>query len=98
MKPNRNAMTLILAAAMLAGGVAACSSTPTSESTGEYIDDAAITAHVKTALANVETYRGVVSLSGFVDSREMASRAVAAAQQVNGVKSVKNDMQVKPSS
>jgi hypothetical protein len=35
MKPNRNAMTLILAAAMLAGGVAACSSTPTSESTGE---------------------------------------------------------------
>jgi hyperosmotically inducible periplasmic protein len=108
MKPQRNTMTLLLAAAMLAGGVAACTSTPTTESMGEYVDDAAVTAHVKTALAkaegvnwtaiDVETYRGVVSLSGFVDSNDMASRAVAAAEEVRGVKSVKNDMQVKPAS
>lgn len=108
MKPKRDAITLLLAAAMLAGGVAACTSTPTKQSFGEYVDDAAITARVKTALAkadsvdwtaiNVETYRGVVSLSGFVDSLEMANRAVAAAQQVDGVKSVMHDMRVKPAS
>jgi osmotically-inducible protein OsmY len=108
MIPKRNAMTLLIAAAMLAGGVAACTSTTTTESVGEYVDDAAVTARVKTALAkaedvnwvsiNVETYRGVVSFCGFVDSNDMASRAVAAAEKVSGVKSVKNDMQVKPAS
>jgi hyperosmotically inducible protein len=107
MNPQRPIALAILAAAMLAGGVA-CTSTSTKQSAGEYVDDAAVTARVKTALIqqsgvkaneiNVETYRGVVSLSGFVDSQDAASKAVAAAEKVGGVRSVKNDMRVKPAS
>lgn len=107
MNIQRSVLATVLAAAMLAGGVA-CTSTPTKQSAGEYIDDAAVTARVKTALIqepgmkataiNVETYRGVVSLSGFVDSQDMARKAVGVAQRVDGVRSVKNDMQVKPAS
>ncbi len=69
-------------------------------------DDAAITARVKSALAqasdlkgqdvNVDTYRGVVQLSGFVDDAAVAARAVAIAGKVPGVASVKNDMRIKP--
>jgi len=85
--------------------ITACAPTATRESPGEYADDAAVTAKVKTALLkepevkataiNVETFRGVVQLSGFVDTQEMADRAVAAASHVSGVKSVKNDMRLK---
>lgn len=107
MQTQRSIVLAVLAAAMLAGGVA-CAPTATRQSTGEYVDDAAVTARVKTALINepgikatainVETYRGVVSLSGFVDSTDMAQKAVSAAQKVGGVRSVKNDMRVKPAS
>lgn len=86
-------------------GAAACAPTATRESPGEYAGDAATTAKVKTALIrepgvkataiNVETFRGVVQLSGFVDTQDMADRAVAAASRVGGVKSVKNDMRLK---
>jgi hyperosmotically inducible protein len=96
---------LILAAA-LPVGMSACTPTTTRQSTGEYVDDAAVTARVKAALfqapqiqagsINVETYRGIVSLSGLVDSPETAAKAVKAAQAVNGVRSVKNDIRVKP--
>jgi len=86
MKPSKPILTTLLAAAVLAGG-AACAPTSTSTSTrespAEYTSDAALTARVKTALIsvpgvkstqiNVETARGVVSLSGFVDSQDMAS-------------------------
>jgi hyperosmotically inducible periplasmic protein len=95
----------LLFSAFLMAGIAACESTRTKQSAGEYADDAQITARVKTALlqapgvkstaVNVETFRGVVQLSGFVDSREMASNAIAAAQKVPGVKSVKDDMRIK---
>jgi hyperosmotically inducible protein len=44
---------------------------------------------------NVETYRGVVQLSGFADSEDQAAKAVTAAKKVNGVRSVKNDIRVK---
>jgi len=108
MRPKPSILTLVLAAALLAVGTSACTSTPTQQSVGEYVDDAAVTARVKTALAradqvdwtaiNVETYRGVVSLSGFVDSEEMAERAVMVASKVTGVKTVRNDMRVKPAS
>lgn len=97
-----------LAAAVLgiaALGMTACAPTATRESPGEYAGDAATTAKVKTALIresgvkanaiNVETFRGVVQLSGFVDTQDMADRAVAAASRVGGVKSVKNDMRLK---
>jgi hyperosmotically inducible protein len=88
--------------------IAGCASTPTARSTGEVIDDTAITARVKKALidepevnaasVNVTTYRGVVQLSGFVDSEKMARRALEATRSVSGVRSVKDDMHVKPQS
>ncbi len=75
------------------------------ESTGEYIDDAVITARVKAAVLeeptlksaeiNVETFKGVVQLTGFVRSRAAINKAVKVAKAVKGVKSVKNDMILK---
>ncbi|MHB8765567.1 MAG: BON domain-containing protein [Deferrisomatales bacterium] len=85
---------------------AGCASTPTRQSTGEYVDDSAVTAKVKAELGadkmasllqiSVGTYKGVVQLSGFVNSREAAEHAVAIAQKVNGVREVKNSLVVKP--
>jgi osmotically-inducible protein OsmY len=82
-----------------------CASTAKSEGTGEYVDDSVVTAKVKTAILeqpnlksaeiNVETFKGVVQLSGFVSSQASADSAVKVAQGVGGVKSVKNDMRVK---
>jgi osmotically-inducible protein OsmY len=75
------------------------------ESTGEYVDDAVITTKVKAAVLgesslksaeiNVETYKGIVQLTGFVRSRADIDKAVAVAHSVKGVNSVKNDMIVK---
>ena len=82
-----------------------CASTPKSEGTGEYLDDTVITGKVKTAIfneptlssaeINVETFKGVVQLSGFVSSAAAENTAVAVARNVAGVKSVKNDMRWK---
>ncbi len=83
----------------------ACASTRTHESTGEYVDDSVITAKVKAELAeddflksfqiSVETYKGVVQLSGFVNSKETVDKAEQIAASVEGVKSVKNNLIVK---
>lgn len=83
----------------------ACSSEPKRESAGEYIDDTVITTKVKAAILaddslkvseiNVETYKGVVQLSGFVASREDKSKAVRVAKDVKGVESVKDDIRIK---
>jgi hyperosmotically inducible protein len=80
----------------------ACAGNATQRSTGRYVDDASITAQVKTKLIddeavkarniNVETYKGVVQLTGFVESRAEANQAVALAEQVEGVMSVKDDL------
>jgi len=85
--------------------VVGCASTSRQEGTGEYVDDSVITAKVKAAILdeptlkvaeiNVETFKGVVQLSGFVSSQAAANKAVEAARGVHGVKSVKNDMRVK---
>ena len=82
-----------------------CASTQKHEGTGEYVDDSVITSKVKAAILheptlssaeiNVETFKGVVQLSGFVNSSADISKAVAVASGVGGVKSVKNDMQLK---
>jgi len=82
-----------------------CSSTPQKEGTGQYIDDTVITAKVKAAIfdepttkvmqINVETFKGVVQLSGFVNSQEAANKAVELARGVGGVKGVTNDMRLK---
>ena len=83
----------------------ACASTRTHESTGEYVDDSVITTKVKTLLANddclksfqisVETFKGKVQLSGFVNSRQAVDKAGQIARSVQGVKSVKNNLIVK---
>ena len=90
----------VLATSLLVS-LAACAPTPTREVTGEYLDDSVITGKVKAAFAadptvkatqvQVETFKGTVQLSGFVDSRESAQKAVDIARGVKGVKSVKND-------
>ena len=100
---RRNALGMIAALAL-----AACASKEpeTKRTTGEFTNDAALTAKVKSAIAtdvgartaaaiNIETYRGIVQLTGFVDSREQAAKAEAAAKKVDGVKSVKNDVRIK---
>ena len=85
--------------------VVGCASTPKQEGTGEYLDDTMITTKVKTAILNepslkvdeinVETFKGVVQLSGFVSSQAAATKAVEVTREVGGVKSVKNDMRIK---
>lgn len=96
-------LSMLVAAAALA--VAACQSDPKSETVGEYADDAIITAKVKTAIfnepdlkateVNVETFKGVVQLSGFVSSEADRAKAVEVARKVGGVKAVRNDMRLK---
>ena len=82
-----------------------CASTAKQEGTGEYFDDTAITTKVKAAVLeepslksaeiNVETFKGVVQLSGFVSSQANINKAVEVARAVPGVKSVKNAMRLK---
>ena len=82
-----------------------CGSTATKEGTGEYVDDSVITTKVKTTIfndatlkvneINLETFKGVVQLSGFVNSQADINKAVQVARGVAGVKSVKNDMRLK---
>ena len=86
--------------------ITGCASTATKQAPGEYFDDATITAKVKSALIKdpvaqaheikVETFRGVVQLSGFVDSQDQRVAAVTAAQHVQGVKAVHDNMELKP--
>ena len=103
-----NKFSKTLSAAFLAialVSVVGCASTSQSQGTGEYIDDALITTKVKAALfdepvikaheINVETFRGVVQLSGFVSSQSEVDRAVEVARGVSGVTAVKNDMRLK---
>ena len=91
----------ILVVAMALG----CASTSKQEGTGEYVDDTVITGKVKAAIfnepslksaeINVETFKGVVQLSGFVSSASNEVTAMQVARDVGGVKSVKNDMRLK---
>lgn len=84
---------------------AGCAGSPTKESTGEYLDDSAITTRVKSAFIadkqvsamniSVETFKGTVQLSGFAESAREADKAEAIARGVKGVRSVKNDIRIK---
>jgi len=98
-----------LAAALALTACASKEEPETRRTTGEFNSDAALTARVKSAIAtdvgartaaaiNIETYRGVVQLTGFADSREQAARAEEAAKKVDGVRSVKNDVRIKSTS
>ena len=94
-----------LAGVLLMATALGCASTEKQEGTGEYVDDTVITGKVKTAIfneptlksaeINVETFKGVVQLSGFVSSVAAENTAVVVARNVAGVKSVKNDMRLK---
>lgn len=102
-KPNPMKVWLILAALLLA--LAGCAGSRTQESTGEYIDDSVITTKVKSAFASdqavdainiqVTTFKGTVQLSGFAKSRQEINRAVELARGVEGVKAVKNSIQLR---
>lgn len=106
--PMKKLLCSLLPLVFLAGlafSNAGCSATATRQSTGEYIDDTALTAKVKTALitdetvkafdVQVETFRGAVQLSGFVDSATQRSRAEQVARGVAGVSNVVNNIQLK---
>lgn len=96
-----SALLLIVTFAFFLG----CASTPKQEGTGEYVDDTVITTKVKAAILgepslktaeiNVETFKGAVQLSGFVNSAADINTAVDVARKVKGVTSVKNDMRLK---
>ena len=102
---KRNILIGYFVLLMLITALVACASTPTRESTGEYVDDSVITTKVKSLLANddflksfqisVETYKGTVQLSGFVNSQKAIDKAGEIASSVKGIKSVKNNLEVK---
>jgi osmotically-inducible protein OsmY len=102
---KRNIVIHCLVLLMLIATFVACASTPKQESTGEYVDDSVITTKVKSLLVKddflksfqigVETYKGIVQLSGFVDSQKAIDKAGEIASGVKGVKSVKNNLVVK---
>jgi osmotically-inducible protein OsmY len=102
---KRNSIVCFLVILALIATFAACAATRTQESTGEYVDDSVITTKVKSLLASddflksfqigVETFKGVVQLSGFVNSQEAVDKAVKITRSVKWVKDVKNDLVVK---
>ena len=103
MKITQRFTSILVTAAAL--GLAACAPTAHRQGTGEYIDDAVITSKVKAASAadptvkatevKVDTFKGTVQLSGFVESRESAQKAVQLAREVKGVREVRNNTVLK---
>jgi osmotically-inducible protein OsmY len=103
--PNITRRAAALVGVLFMAVALGCASTATQEGTGEYIDDTVITTKVKAAILdeptlksaeiNVETFKGVVQLSGFVSTQAAENTAVAVARKIEGVKSVKNDMRLK---
>ena len=102
---KQNLILRLLMSLVLVVSVAGCAGGKKFESTGEYLDDSAITTKVKTSILgdsrlklfqiSVETFKGVVQLSGFVDSTAAAAKAAELARTVRGVKSVNNSLIVK---
>jgi len=102
---KRNMFIRCFVLLMLIASLVACASTSKQEGAGEYVDDSVITTRVKSLLAaedflksfeiSVETYKGIVQLSGFVDSQKAVDKAGQIARSVQGVKSVKNNLIVK---
>jgi osmotically-inducible protein OsmY len=101
---NQSICTILLVG-LFSLTLASCGATATRAGTGEYVDDTVITTKVKAAIfnnaslkvseINVETFKGVVQLSGFVSSAEDINTAMRIARDVTGVTAVKNDMRVK---
>jgi len=103
--PKLTMIVRVFISVLLMVALFSCASTPKSSSTGELIDDSVITTKVKALLAadeglktfqiSVETYKGVVELSGFVDSQADIEKAGKIARSVKGVVSVKNHILIK---
>ena len=104
----KNSIKLMALMALGSGGLITlhgCAGTATRQSTGEYVDDAAITAKVKAAFVkdeivealqvDVTTFKGNVQLSGFVDTAEQKARAAQVAGTVEGVTNVTNNITIK---
>jgi hyperosmotically inducible protein len=104
---RRNTAALMMAFMLGTAVIAGCTSTPTQQSTGQAIDDGVVTAKVKAKLIedpvtkahqiNVETFKGSVQLSGFVESSEARNRALELAKAVSGVKEVKDALEIRKS-
>ncbi len=102
---KKSSLIAAVLSVFLAVSVVGCASTSKQEGTGEYIDDAVLTTKVKAAIfnepslksmeINVETFKGAVQLSGFVNSQADINKAVEVARSVKGVASVKNAMRLK---
>jgi osmotically-inducible protein OsmY len=102
---KKNLVIRCLVLLMLIATFVACASTPKQESTGEFVDDSVITTKIKSLLAaddflksfqiSVETRKGIVQLSGFVNSQKAVDKAGQIARSVKGVESVRNDLIVK---
>ena len=102
-----SAWIFCVGALAVAGGMTGCAGNRYTQSTGEHIDDKATSSRVKKALSadtqykygdvNVETFKGVVQLSGFVNSRDQKNRAGDLAKKVEGVKQIENNITVKES-
>jgi osmotically-inducible protein OsmY len=102
---SRKLSALLLAAVMSSTIVVGCSSTPTQQSTGQAIDDGVVTAKVKAKLIedpvtkahqiSVETFKGNVQLSGFVETEQARSRALQLARDTAGVKNVRDALEVR---
>ncbi|HEV7165125.1 MAG: BON domain-containing protein [Gammaproteobacteria bacterium] len=100
-----NRIPVIFMCTILLMAAVGCTSTATREGTGGYIDDSVITTNVKGLLLKtsgidsnqitVETFKGAVKLSGFLDTQAMIDLAVATAKTATGVLSVTNDLTVK---
>jgi len=98
-------LMLLATVAVYSSVFVSCASTRTQESTGGYVDDSVITTKVKGLLAqddflksfqiSVETFKGTVQLSGFVNSQKAVDKAGDIARSVKGVESVKNNLTVK---
>jgi osmotically-inducible protein OsmY len=110
MNSFKTSLKLVAVLAVLGSGgllslTTGCAATPTKESTGEYVDDSTITAKVKAAflkddvvkarIISVETFKGIVQLSGFVDTEAEKYRAADIAATIRGVRDVKNKITVK---
>ena len=97
-------LSAFLVAALMVSALG-CATQSEPQSPGAYMDDSWITTKVKTAILNepslkvmqinVETYKGVVQLSGFVDSAASQAKAVEIARSVQGVTSVKDDLRLR---
>ena len=102
---KRNIVVYCLVLLMLIVTFTACAATRTHESAGEFVDDSVITTKVKSLIAaddflksfqiSVETYKGTVQLSGFVNSQQAVDKAGEITRSVKWVKSIKNNLVVK---